>query len=112
MQVLAEETWDWMLLREDARYFLSVVCGSVGIYERNLELDPQEVEQYQRQGNSFLKELARQVAYQPQNFKARHLAWFDESPGVSAAISSWRLQTPALRQDIQPEIPGSNESLS
>jgi len=33
MRVLGEEPWAWMLFEDETSKYLSVVCGSVGIYE-------------------------------------------------------------------------------
>ena len=48
MEVIAEKSWNWMLFADGERLLLSVVCGSVGIYEMDFELTGDEVAAYRR----------------------------------------------------------------
>jgi hypothetical protein len=60
---VADATWSWTLWhdRSAGRWALQVVCGSVGIYEQVVVLDPPTVAAYQRHGTRLLEVLAAEV---------------------------------------------------
>lgn len=90
MKVVAEETWSWMLFEDASRLYLSVLCGTVALFERFIELTDEEREQYRQQGVSYIEQLAAAVAGAPQQFAARHLATPDALPGIDEAVRQWR----------------------
>jgi len=90
MKVIDEETWSWMLLADGESLYLSVVCGSVGIYELVVALDAAEAADYGREGRNAADRLARAIAYGPRKFTARNLRDFHERPAVAEAVATWR----------------------
>ncbi|MCW5698761.1 MAG: hypothetical protein KIT00_02855 [Rhodospirillales bacterium] len=90
VKVEAEEPWSWMLYADGSARFLSVVCGTVGLYEIDLALDAEEVAQYGREGVAFIARLAAAVMSAPGDFQLRHLEDFHARPDVRAAITAWR----------------------
>lgn len=67
--LLAESPWDWMLLREaGGDLVLSVLCGSVGMFEVEVVLDRETREAYERHGVSVLRRLAELVQYRPWDY--------------------------------------------
>src|SRR5690606_23013462 len=90
MQVLAEETWSWLLLAEAAQHWLIVVCGSVGLYERCIQLDPSEVQYWQDHGAPALRQLSRRICGSPAAWTTRHLPDFGSRTDVTTAIARWR----------------------
>lgn len=90
MKVLAEESWSWMLFEHDGAWFLSVLCGTVGLYTVDFQLSEAEVARIDAGGNAAVAELAREVAGQPSNYLARHVPDFSDFPGHDAALQVWR----------------------
>ena len=52
------------------RYYLDVLCGGIGMFERRLPLTPEEVESFKRDPNE-IRTLALQVRTWPERFEAR-----------------------------------------
>lgn len=94
VKVLAEETWAWMLYGDGARYFVSIVCGTVAVYTIDLELTVDEVAAFHREGAPFISRLALIVSSRPNEYRARHIARFDSVPGISDATKAWRRAHP------------------
>lgn len=90
MDVRAEETWSWMLLAEGEALYLSVVCGTVGIFEIAVRLEAGESGSYAAEGRAFLETLAAAIRFRPSAFRARDIRDFHEWPGAAAAIAAWR----------------------
>ena len=55
------ETWSWTLDRTDDGLLLSVVCGTVGLYERSLLLTPEEVSTWGQSGPAGLEPLVEAI---------------------------------------------------
>lgn len=89
MKVIAEETWSWMLLDEGGDFLLSVICGGVGLFELHIRLNEAEKNQYLLHGASYISSLAAEVRFHPAAFSSRHIASFDDLPGVRDAIQTW-----------------------
>lgn len=51
------------LLQEDnhGALFLTVTCGGVGMYDLRIQLNAEEVQNYQNQGEGFLNNLASKI---------------------------------------------------
>lgn len=90
MKVLAEETWSWMLFEHEGAWFLSVLCGTVGLYTVDFRLSEDEVARIETGGDAAVAELAREVAGQPSVYLARHIPDFGDFPGHDAALQVWR----------------------
>jgi hypothetical protein len=58
---LHTETWSWTLDRTDAGLLLSVVCGTVGLYERSVLLTPGEVNDWEDAGPAGLEPLVEAI---------------------------------------------------
>jgi hypothetical protein len=93
MKVVAEEPWAWMLFsNEGGALFLTVMCGSVGLYSVDFPLTEDEAASFFATGRSALEALARDVSYQPSKYQGRHIANFIDLPGIKGAVSGWRSQ--------------------
>lgn len=90
MKVIDEENWSWMLFAEGEVLYLSVVCGTVGVYEIVVELDAAEAADYRCDGRSAAARIAGAIAFSPGRFAARNRSDFHERPGVADAIAAWR----------------------
>ncbi len=58
---LHTETWSWMLDEIPEGLVLSVVCGTVGLYERSLLLTPSEIETWRNGGSAALEPLVEAI---------------------------------------------------
>lgn len=71
---LASAPWAFdLVLTDDGRYLLTVVCGTVGLYEIVIELEADEVAAWNRDGEQFLQVLVNDISATPSQFLPRHL---------------------------------------
>jgi len=73
MKILEKVNWAYILFESDEGIFLSVVCGSVGIFETVIRLTDEEVQSY-RGTPDFIKTLADKVCSNPHAYKGRHIS--------------------------------------
>jgi hypothetical protein len=93
MKVVAEEPGAWILFRsEDADLYLTVMCGTVGLYSVDLQLADTEAADFTASGRPAIEALARDVSYKSCNYQGRHIANFTDLPGIKEAVASWRSQ--------------------
>ena len=90
MKVLAEESWSWMLFEHEDGRFLSVLCGTVGLYSIEFRLSEVEVEAIAAGGKSSIAELARDVVSRPLDYQSRHMPGFRSLSGYEEALADWR----------------------
>ncbi len=60
---LHTEPWSWTLEQVDEGLLLTVVCGTVGIYETAVLLEPEEVAAWEQHGPTGLEPLAEAIRY-------------------------------------------------
>jgi hypothetical protein len=87
MEIIAQEQWAWTLFQEEAEFFLSVLCGTVGLYEVVLKLSPSEATM--ASNREALNELASKVRSQPKSFAHRQVANFDVA-AAQQATTAWQ----------------------
>ncbi len=58
---LHDETWSWTLESLGEQFVLTVVCGTVGLYNRTLVLSPVESERWEQGGPAALKPLVEAI---------------------------------------------------
>lgn len=73
MKEILRSQWEYMLCEKDSDLIFSVVCGTIGIYQINIILNPEEIENYIQKGEVYLKELAEKIRYSPKSYNARHI---------------------------------------
>jgi len=68
---VAESTWDWILYREPGgRLVLSVVCGTVALWEVEVEVGPGLRAAYEAEGLEPIRRFAREVTEHPSRYGA------------------------------------------
>jgi hypothetical protein len=72
--------WSYTLYRNDERFFLSVVCGSVGLFERDIELSEEEIGAYRSLGKEAIDALASKINHEPSSYEDRHIKGFSKWP--------------------------------
>lgn len=85
-----------MLFRDEETQFLSVVCGSVGLYTIDVELLADEVEHFALSPTSAARALAASVTFDPEAYADRRMEGFDRRLDVQSAVAKWR-RSPAGR---------------
>lgn len=71
---LHDETWSWRLNQTPAGLVLDVLCGTVGVYNRTIVLEPHEVQMWEDGGAAGLEPLVEAVRNDVtgEQFGARH----------------------------------------
>ena len=60
----------WTLYQDQEEYYLSVICGSVGIFDTNIRLTKSEYAQYSQQGSEILDRIASKVRNSPKDYQS------------------------------------------
>lgn len=72
MKEILKKDWKYVLYQtEQDNFILSVVCGSIALYDLDFVLNIDEEERFRKEGVEFLDELAEKVNYSPQLFEER-----------------------------------------
>jgi hypothetical protein len=71
MKELLQEPWLYTLYANGERLILTVVCGTVAVYELSIELTNEEKQQFDSLGKAFIHSLALQISSRPSDFEAR-----------------------------------------
>ena len=67
------EAWSFTFYRYGQHYLLSVVCGSVGLYELEFVLNQEEVDTFAQAGKSSIVGLAKRVMQKPSAYQHRKI---------------------------------------
>lgn len=73
MEEVSRKHWDYILCRDGESLILSVVCGTVGIFEVNIKLDDIEARHYAEQGEAYLVMLVQSVRNNPNVYASRQI---------------------------------------
>ncbi len=90
MKAVAEINWNWMLFKDEEKYILSVLCGSVGMYTREIVLSDQEFADYQTSGEKALERLARDICHFQSQYESRQVPDFHLNEEAKLAAKEWR----------------------
>lgn len=73
-RVLHSEPWDFDLVEEDdGRLMLTVVCGTIGIFEVVIELNEDERTSFLEKGRDFVIDLKNLILEDPMSFSDRSM---------------------------------------
>jgi hypothetical protein len=56
---LINKPWNYTFSENNEKYYLSVMCGSIAMFEINIELNPSEIANYKDKGFCFIDETAK-----------------------------------------------------
>ncbi len=73
MKKIIDRQWDYTLFEKNDELILSTVCGSVGIFEINIPLTTDEIDEYNQKGEKYIEILARKIQRTPSEYKIRHV---------------------------------------
>ena len=99
LEVVGLSSWLWVLFKLNDRYFLSVCCGSVGIFTIEVELESFEVVRYESEGVQFIDELSAKVRGNPTQYGSAEARALLRSPEAEVAVAAWH--------DAQSSNPGA-----
>lgn len=72
MKIVKQEPWSYTLYEREGEFVLSVLCGSVGLFELNMPLKYSESESIQNDPSS-LDRLVEDVRNRPDIYKSRSI---------------------------------------
>lgn len=72
MNIVKQEPWSFTLYEREGKFFLSVLCGGVGLFELNIPLTCSESESIQNDSSS-LDRLVEDVRNRPGFYKSRSI---------------------------------------
>ena len=73
MKSILRKDWNYILYDNYGSLLISVICGTVGLFERNINLNNEELELYQKGGELYLDSLAEEIRSNPNNYNSRHV---------------------------------------
>lgn len=74
LKLIHSECWSYSLYEdEDENLILSVLCGTVGLYETNIILNEEEIKNYESKKNDFLKSISDVIRRKPSAYRDRHI---------------------------------------
>ena len=76
MRVIFKKPWDYTFSEEEGKYYLSVSCGTVAVFDVNIQLNSEEVSSYEKKGEEFIDQLAGDIRFAPKEYSNRHLSMF------------------------------------
>ena len=68
LKKVEEKAWTYTLYAYKDKYILSVICGSVGLYDRNIFVDELMIKQLESDGIKVIEELASTIRYNPKKY--------------------------------------------
>ncbi|MFC4095527.1 hypothetical protein [Euzebyella saccharophila] len=71
MKELIKKEWDFTLFENKDKLILSVLCGGVALYYVTFELNSLEESAFNKNGKSFITQLADKVREKPSLFRER-----------------------------------------
>ena len=72
-ETILDKPWNYTLISESNKYFLSVLCGTVGMFEVKIELTEEEEKSYVKKGAEYIDKLADQIRNNPGEYNKRDI---------------------------------------
>ena len=73
LKKVEEKAWTYTLYAYKDKYIISVICGSVGLYDRNIFVDKLIIRQFESEGIIVLDELASTIRNNPKKYTLEHI---------------------------------------
>lgn len=73
MNILIEEHYFYTLHEANERILLTVVCGTVAVFDVTIALTSHEIKCFQAEGKAYIDALANQILYSPDSFLDRRV---------------------------------------
>ena len=79
MKIIEKVNWGYILFETEEGIFLSVVCGTVGMFDTVIHLTDEEIQNHQSIPD-FVKKLADKICSNPQAYQNRKVTKKFEFP--------------------------------
>ena len=73
LNLLFSKNWEYRLFEVNGYYIISIIQGTVGIYEISTILSEQECELYEQIGNEYLETIYKELKCDSTGFDSRHI---------------------------------------
>ncbi len=73
MKKILESYYNYTLYKDKNRLLLTVICGTVAVFDLTMELNKEEHILFDAQGEAFIVALASKVCYAPTDFLERRI---------------------------------------
>lgn len=73
MQALIKKNWEYILYKDNQKYLLEVICGSVAMFELKITLNNDEVDGYLTHGKIYIDQLAEKIRNSPSKYLHRKI---------------------------------------
>ncbi len=67
------KNWTYKLYEVNGNHLLSVVCGTVGIFDINIFLDSREYLEYKEKGEDIIDKLAEKIRCSPDDYRSKNI---------------------------------------
>lgn len=71
MDIILQKKWNYSLSKDGSDLYLSVLLGSVGMYEINIKLNDDETTEFNQKGEEYIDKLSEEIKNQPSKWIVR-----------------------------------------
>ncbi len=65
MKIIINESWNYQLIKDAEQYKLSVLCGTVALYEIEYVLNDNQIILFEKNGKTFIDSLVKEIRENP-----------------------------------------------
>lgn len=65
---ILKKQWEYVLYKNDDELVLSVVCGTVLLYDVEIKLTEEQKDQFKKEGQKYIDILAEQIRFSPEKY--------------------------------------------
>lgn len=71
MREIIKKRWNYVFYEQNNNFYISVLCGKVGLYDTIVKLNKEELDLYQLEGEEFIDKFAQMIRDNPTQWKNR-----------------------------------------
>ena len=68
MEIILDKRWNYQFIKDNDKYILSVMCGTVGLFEVDIELNKQQIASYKKNGINFIEKCVKEIRANPNHY--------------------------------------------
>jgi len=68
MEIILNKRWNYQFIKDNGKYILSVMCGTVGLFEVDVELNKHQIANYKRNGIDFIEKCVKEIRAIPNQY--------------------------------------------
>jgi hypothetical protein len=73
MKELLQDHYNYTLYEKEGKLLLSVVCGTVAVFDLTIELTQTEAQKFEQEGQAFIASFADTIRYAPDDYLKRRV---------------------------------------